>query len=259
MLTTLVLCCFVFQKIKNHIGEDFDRYYCSEYVRAMETAALLELPRAEWIADFFLRERDQGILAGLSKSQRKELLPLELQRRENDSFYYAPPGGESIANACLRVNRVISQLRRSCSGFKVIAVCHGNIMWGFRICIEKLKQPEYRELIADPDQKLYNCHIIHYTRRDPVTGRISPHLDWMRSICPWDEKKTKKTNQWTKIHRLVWTNEDLLRTVEHIPQMVNNRQEEMSLESTAPPVNPERDPAEQGEIEADGEADGGLD
>ena len=33
---------------------------------------------------------------------RKQLHAEEVERKERDSFYYAPPGGESIANMCLR-------------------------------------------------------------------------------------------------------------------------------------------------------------
>ncbi len=34
------------------------RYYVSEYIRAMETAALMELPNAKWFVEVQLRERD---------------------------------------------------------------------------------------------------------------------------------------------------------------------------------------------------------
>src|SRR4051812_1008304 len=40
----------------------FDRYITSEYVRAMETAALLGLPDAVWFRNFYLTERDWGDL-----------------------------------------------------------------------------------------------------------------------------------------------------------------------------------------------------
>ncbi len=34
--------------MKENIAERFDRYYCSEYTRAMETAALLDMKGAKW-------------------------------------------------------------------------------------------------------------------------------------------------------------------------------------------------------------------
>ena len=41
---------------------EFSRLYTSEYLRAMESAAYLDLPDANWYAETFLRERDWGVL-----------------------------------------------------------------------------------------------------------------------------------------------------------------------------------------------------
>jgi broad specificity phosphatase PhoE len=50
----------------------------------------------------------------------------------------------------MRVARVVSHLRQTCSGYKVLLVCHGNIMWGFRITLEKyvfwLRKPDSSSL-----------------------------------------------------------------------------------------------------------------
>ena len=43
--------------MKQSLRTDFDGYYTLEYLRAMETAALLELPAARWRPDVMLRER----------------------------------------------------------------------------------------------------------------------------------------------------------------------------------------------------------
>lgn len=48
--------------IRENIGDQFDRYYTSEYVRAMETAAHLGLPNAQWYTEIVLRERDKGTI-----------------------------------------------------------------------------------------------------------------------------------------------------------------------------------------------------
>jgi NAD+ kinase len=42
--------------IKENIGSA-DYYFCSEYIRAMETSALLDLPNAEWKTSFYIRVR----------------------------------------------------------------------------------------------------------------------------------------------------------------------------------------------------------
>mmetsp|Transcript_15386 Transcript_15386/g.17127 ORF Transcript_15386/g.17127 Transcript_15386/m.17127 type:complete len:316 (-) Transcript_15386:24-971(-) len=206
--------------IRQNITTKFDRYYCSEYIRAMETASLLSLPKAKWFCEFYLREQDQGVFAGKSKTERKRLYAEELRRRKLDSFYWAPPGGESIANCCLRVDRFLAQLRESCSGFRVITVCHGNILKAMRIRIERMKQVDWANMRSKPHQRTYNCQILHYTRRDPVTGVIHPHLKWFRSVCPWD--MSRSSNKWQAIQRPVWTNEGLMDVVRTVPRVINN-------------------------------------
>jgi NAD+ kinase len=261
-------------QIKENVSKKFDWYICSEYVRAMETAALLDLDNAHWhtgtaprahphtpaprnathhdcTPDFFLRERDRGILSNLSRSEVRTRHQEELAREELDPFYHAPPGypvspplqhaadptqcrwvaivdglyclltitwcrsGESIASVCMRVARVVSHLRQTCSGYKVLLVCHGNIMWGFRITLEKyvspaqtsslaepascwyslhpppppvpthtsIKQAEFLRMIQDPQEKIHNCQIVHYSRRNPFNGIVESDINWMRSIC----------------------------------------------------------------------------
>jgi len=212
--------------LRKNVGS-FDKYYSSEYVRAMETAALLDL-EGPWISDFFLRERDQGVLAKVSKKERTEKFAHEVAKRDQDVFYFAPPGGESIANACLRVNHVLSELRSHCAGFKVIAVCHGNMMWGFRLCIEFMNQERFRELNSSPETKLQNGVIIHYSRRHPETGEISATLDWMRIVCPWHMDMSVQKD-WVRVVRPLWSNEDLLKRVHAIPQLLNNTPQELDV------------------------------
>jgi broad specificity phosphatase PhoE len=107
--------------IRKNMYSTFDRYYCSDYVRARETGALLGFENAEWYSEFYLREQDMG---GSDEEKTKER---ESERRKLDNFYYAPPGGESIANCCLRVDIWLKNLEKSCSGFRILTVVHGNI------------------------------------------------------------------------------------------------------------------------------------
>ncbi|KAJ1617723.1 histidine phosphatase superfamily [Pavlovales sp. CCMP2436] len=57
--------------LRSNIDINFDRYYVSEYVRAMETAANLGLPDATWYSETFLRERDLGIFDLISHAERR--------------------------------------------------------------------------------------------------------------------------------------------------------------------------------------------
>jgi NAD+ kinase len=206
-------------------GEDetiFDRYYVSEYVRAIETAGHLGLPDAAWFRSVYLRERDWGQLDVLPDAVRRERFAEELARRERDAFFWAPPGGESMATLCLRVDRVLQTLHRECSDMRVIIVCHGEVMWAFRVLLERMTQPQYRALDAsqDPKDHIHNCQVLHYSRRDPLTRELTSSYQRMRSVCPWDPARSR--NDWEPIERPRDTSEELLAEVETIPRLVDN-------------------------------------
>jgi broad specificity phosphatase PhoE len=213
--------------IKENISENFDSYYCSEYVRAKETASLLGFDGAEWLSEFYLREQDMGVLANLSTNERKEKYSHEINRKHLDAFYFAPSGGESIASCCIRIERWLQDIRVNCPGFRIVCVCHGNILKSLRIRLERMSQENWHLLDTD-EYKTNNCQVIHYTRRDPRTGKVSKNLDWVRSVCPWDERRS--TNMWKQIQRPVFSNSMLMETVEKVPRLINNPPEE-SLQS----------------------------
>lgn len=64
-----------------------------------------------------------------------------------------------------------------------------------------MSQRRFRENEESTDDrdKIWNCQIIHYTRRDPETGIVAPNFYWVRSICPWDTSLSR--NVWQPIHR----------------------------------------------------------
>ena len=42
--------------MRENVGTDFDGHFTSEYLRAMETSSLLNLPNARWKPELMLRE-----------------------------------------------------------------------------------------------------------------------------------------------------------------------------------------------------------
>lgn len=205
--------------LKEEGVERFDRMYTSEYVRAMETAGHLWLP-GDWFVDINLRERDYGVLDVMTDAHRREHHASEIERAEIGGRLWAPPGGESIVNVTLRNGVLLNTLHRECDGKRVIVVCHGETIWGFRMRLERMTGERYEELeqSEDPKDKIHNCQIIHYTRKDPETGEISRSLSHMRSVWPVDPEKSQNT--WEKIHRPRFTCGDLLtRAAEH-PRLI---------------------------------------
>jgi NAD+ kinase len=76
-----------------HVGERFDRYLVSGFLRAMETAALLNLPDAQWYQDFYLRERDSGLFDIMSEEEKRTKYPEVFRQYHLDPFYWTPPNG----------------------------------------------------------------------------------------------------------------------------------------------------------------------
>ncbi|MFA4954803.1 MAG: histidine phosphatase family protein [Patescibacteria group bacterium] len=206
---------------ENLWGGRFDRCYVSPYVRATETAGLLQLPDARWYLDIYLRERDGGVMEQMNDDERRAAFTRSMELRQAEPFFWTPPNGESVATTCGRADRVLETLHRECSDRRVIMVLHGEMMWGLRVCIERMSPRRYRELqlSTDPKDRLHNCQIIHYTRRDPETGRLSKTVDWMRSINPVDPSTSRNT--WEKIVREAYSNDDLLALAEKYPRMID--------------------------------------
>lgn len=197
----------------------FDRYLTSEYIRAMETAGNLRLPAAQWLCDFYLTERSWGDLDALPENEREERFGDALKRRHVEPFFWAPPNGESFTDLCLRVDRVLHTLHRECSDKRVIIVCHGEVMWAFRVRLERMSQKRFKELHLSrkSDDRIHNCQIIHYTRYDPVRQKLAKNANWMRLARP------SEASNWTdfiEIKRPRYFNSDLLELVDETEQLV---------------------------------------
>jgi len=119
-------------------------------------------------------------------------------------------------------------LERDCAGLRVLVVCHGNIMEGFRLLIERLTQFQWLKVnaSADPYDKIHNCQIFWYSRRTPTNYRVHTNTSWVKRICPWKPEKSK--NQWEEIKVPSFSSENLLEIVNTIPQLVNNKPEDDS-------------------------------
>lgn len=214
--------------IKDNIGDSFDRYYTSEFVRAMETASLLDFPDAQWYTEVVLRERDKGVLDNLPWTEKNQHHKYDLELRKRDSFFWAPPGGESIANVCVRVDHTFNTLRRECGNKRVIIVCHGEVMWAFRVRLERLSQIIYHQLRSskDPKDNIHHAQVLHYSRIHPTTGEVYPNFRFMRSACPW--KPNVADEQWMEFDRPTYSNEELMQSVLTVKRYVNNRPEEVT-------------------------------
>ncbi len=206
--------------IREHLGH-FDRFITSEYARAVETAALLDIPHARWYRDFYLTERDWGDLDTCTEEERETKFGEAIAMWDTEPFFWRPPNGEHMQALSLRLNRVLQTLHRECSDKRVIIVCHGEVMWAFRVMLERMSQEQYKELhlSKDPSVRINNCQIHHYTRRNPVSGELAKHADWMQVIRPTSQPV--EVRDWVKIERPVYSNDELLDSLEHHPRYLS--------------------------------------
>jgi len=191
---------------------DFDRMLVSNNVRAMQTAAYLNLPNANWMIDFNIRERDGGLFNVIPPSVRDLNYRDQQKFYKEQPFYFRPPQGESIADVCERVKIVLDTLARECDGKNVIATCHGHTMRVFRIILERMSLHKINDFLTTEEEwgRVPNCSIIHYTRENPEGNKkgLSDRFDWVRMIRPSGGGELE--DPFTKIERKKFTNKELL-------------------------------------------------
>lgn len=201
----------------------FTHYFTSEYLRAAETAGYLGLSEAEWRIDFRLRERDHGLMDVAPFNERQGKFADYLHEHQVQRFYCPLPSGESMAQLCERLRAgIIDTLHRECAEGEVIIVSHGDVMRALRALLERTSGHVYHREDSNRQlfQKIHNAQIIHYTRVDPVNPDIIlPHMGWVRSICPWDMERS--SNEWRRIERRQYSNQDLLELAGAFPRIVN--------------------------------------
>ncbi|MFN2540233.1 MAG: histidine phosphatase family protein [Mycobacteriales bacterium] len=145
-----------------------DRVWVSPYLRARQTAcdaltaAGLDVPL---VIDERLREREFGVLDGLTRSGITELWPDEAERRRAiGKFYHRPPGGESWTDALLRVRSVIGDLRDDCVDERVVVVAHQVVVLLFRYVLEAMTEEEVLDIDRLGD--VANCAVTTYLKTD---------------------------------------------------------------------------------------------
>ena len=154
-------------------GEEPETALVSPYRRAVETAELVReaggLPAGEpFCLDERLREKEFGIVDGLTARGIAELMPDQAQFREVlGKFYHRPPGGESWCDVILRLRSLLDTVALHHEGQRVLIVAHQVVVLCLRYILEKMDEPQI--LAIDAEQQLANCAITEY-RFDSDTG-----------------------------------------------------------------------------------------
>jgi hypothetical protein len=84
-----------------------------------------------------------------------------------------------------------------------------------------MSDAQWIEADNDKSQRIYNTQLHLYTRINPETNEQAPRITWTRRVTPYMELDTG----WIPIQRKVYTNEELLESVEHVPSLLPSSDE----------------------------------
>ncbi len=201
--------------VKNNFTA-FYRMLVSNNVRAMQTAAHLNLPNALWMMDYNLRERDGGLFNAITPSERDLRYHDEQKFNDSQPFLFRPPQGESLADVCMRDKIVLDTLARECDGKNVVIVNHGHVMRTFKIVLERFSLKMANDYLSTGDEwgRVPNCSIIQFTRENPFDSSqgLSDSFGWVRMIRPAGGGEPE--GPFVAIERKKYTNEELLEEAE---------------------------------------------
>jgi len=159
-----------------YLGREFhfDRVFVSPYERTHQTATTM-LKQFPYQVDLSLeeriREKEFGILDGLTGEGIRSKYPDEARRREREGkYYYRPPGGESYPDVALRVHSFLGTMARDCRRQSVLVVCHSVVVLTFRRLLERLTEKTLLEIDRDPGHDVCNCSVTWYAY-DSGAGR----------------------------------------------------------------------------------------
>jgi broad specificity phosphatase PhoE len=117
-----------------------------------------------------LREKEFGVMDGLTKRGIRERLPeLDARRRKEGKFYYRPPGGESWCDVVLRLRSFWTSLALERSGDRVLVVAHQVVIYCMRYVLEKMTEEQILQI--DRTTQIRHCAVTAYT-----FGKRSAHL-----------------------------------------------------------------------------------
>jgi broad specificity phosphatase PhoE len=168
----------------------------SPYLRAAETARIIKQAidpdnrvggevdnQVTRRVDERLREKEFGILDGLTTHGISQRYPdLYQQRQHVGKFYFRPPGGESWCDVILRLRSVLDTITREYARERVLIVGHQVTVNCFRYLLERLDEATILEY--DRGSDVPNCSVTSY-RFDPHQGRRGKlALDLINFVAP---------------------------------------------------------------------------
>ena len=142
--------------------------FTSPYLRAQQTVSCIQElgglhDEANIHADERLREREFGVLDGLTRLGIAQKYPEQEAARERlGKFYHRPPGGESWCDVILRLRTMLDTISLHHSGneSRVLIVAHQVVVLCLRYLLEDMSEEQV--LRIDREQDVVNCGVTEY-------------------------------------------------------------------------------------------------
>jgi broad specificity phosphatase PhoE len=153
-----------------------DIILASPYVRARETARRIQdacVPHQgiPILVDERLREKETGILDGLTPDGVVALHPEQAKQRALvGKFYHRPPGGENWCDVIQRLRGVIDRISLHHAGQNVLVVAHEVVVFCMRYIVENMDEAGI--LAVDEQGDVANCAVTEY-RFDAGTDALT--------------------------------------------------------------------------------------
>jgi broad specificity phosphatase PhoE len=156
-------------------GAKPDIILASPYIRARETALRIlgangAHPHTSILVDERLREKETGILDGLTPDGVAALYPDQAQQRATiGKFYHRPPGGENWCDVIQRLRGLIDRISLHHADQHVMIVAHEVVVFCLRYILENMDEDAI--LAVDAQGDVANCAVTEY-RFDATTDGL---------------------------------------------------------------------------------------
>lgn len=202
--------CWASRWLDRLVGlENITAAFHSPFIRAIETASYIDIPRKIWRENSMIRERSWGDMDHIPTPEEYEKYRLAKVSKSPD-LSWQPPNGEYLMSLTDRLTHIYGTLHRQHSEDIALCVMHGESIVAAKIDLERIHCVTANNLIANknPILRIPNCGITEYTRVNPYTGDVGNHLEYVREIDPM--KPQGDLNQlWRQIDRDKCSCEDL--------------------------------------------------
>jgi len=195
---------------------NFVELYTSDYVRALETAYGLNIPKAMWQISSEVRERMYGDIDFLyTKDIFDTKFCANLAQRKSSNFHWVPQNGESISSVCERASNFIHRvLDGNIYNRKVVIVTHGEFIWAMRIVLGEILPREYESLRNT--KPVYNCQITEFSNvSNDSYSRVRHYCPPTPDYHNWEYKGLKPK---------IYTNDNLKEIIDSYPRLITNPQ-----------------------------------